>query len=104
MSDQRCVMCSKPIDSEVMLPENQGPMHVHCWVSWMQSSERGHDGSCKIDECPDDATHKVVFNPVGQERRIEEYCKDHAELAAQDARDDPYGDLFLGPVAMEEDQ
>lgn len=56
--------------------------------------------ACEIHECPDPATHFVVYNPVGQDRRREYYCEGHAELAAEDARDDPMGDLFLGPEPL----
>lgn len=57
--------------------------------------------SCRFDECPRDATHLVVYNPVGRERRSEHYCERHAEQAAADARHDPDGDLFLGPKPIE---
>jgi len=58
-------------------------------------------GDCRFAECPDEATHLVVFNPVGSERQREEYCEAHAELAAEDAKKEPGGDLFLGPVPID---
>lgn len=57
---------------------------------------------CRIDECDREVTHKIVYNPAGGERRTEYYCRDHAELAAEDVKDDEYGDLFLGPVEIGE--
>lgn len=57
---------------------------------------------CRLDACPRDATHLVVYNPVGRARRSEYYCEHHAEHAAAEAEHDPDGDLFLGPKPLED--
>lgn len=57
---------------------------------------------CKVAECPRPATHKVVFNPVGEPRVTEYYCEAHAEEAADMAKEGEHGDLFLGPVELDE--
>lgn len=58
-------------------------------------------GDCDLRECPDDATHLVVYNPVGGERYPERYCEIHAEMAAEDAREEDAEDLFYGPAEIE---
>jgi len=39
MSDHRtdtaCVVCGDEIEGDVMIPENDGPMHPSCWVDWV---------------------------------------------------------------------
>lgn len=54
-------------------------------------------GDCRFAECPNNATHLVVYNPIGGERISEYYCESHAESAADEAERDVAGDLFLGP-------
>lgn len=58
-------------------------------------------GDCQIGECPNESTHVVVYNPVGRERWSEYYCEAHAELAADEAREDPDGELFYGPAVLD---
>lgn len=53
--------------------------------------------SCEREECPNEATHVVIYNPVGHERSTKYYCETHAEVAADEAINDRTGDLFLGP-------
>ncbi len=57
--------------------------------------------SCDLHECPREATHKVVWNPVGYERYSEYYCEPYAEVAAEEAEKDESGDLFLSPTPIE---
>lgn len=64
-------------------------------------NEIGERGDCRFDICPRSATHLVVYNPVGQQRRSEYYCEEHAEHAASEAKRDEAGDLFLGPEPIE---
>lgn len=59
-------------------------------------------GDCQEATCPEDATHLVVWNPVHEDRQKERYCERHAELAAKAAKEDTAGDLFYGPVEIEE--
>lgn len=59
--------------------------------------------NCRFDECPNSATHLVVYNPVGEKRRSEYYCAEHAQKAAREAAQDEAGDLFLGPKPIEAD-
>lgn len=73
---------------------------VHC-MSCGATDSSEPIGDCEIGECPRDATHLVVYNPVGSDRRSEYYCETHAELAAEDAREDEVGDLFYGPAEIE---
>lgn len=58
-------------------------------------------GGCGLAECPRDPTHMVVYNPVRDDRRTEVYCETHAELAAEEAKNDPAGELYLGPQELE---
>lgn len=58
-------------------------------------------GDCEIGECPRDATHLIVFNPVRSEERTEIYCEDHADVAADEALDDPAGELYIGPTPID---
>ncbi|UHQ98103.1 hypothetical protein HYG81_21180 (plasmid) [Natrinema zhouii] len=57
--------------------------------------------SCEREECPNKATHVVIYNPVGDERSTKYYCETHAKVAADEAVNDSAGDLFLGPVPFE---
>lgn len=59
-------------------------------------------GDCRFDDCAEDATHYVVWNPVQGDRQVEEYCEGHAEVAAEDAKNDTAGDLFYGPAPIED--
>lgn len=57
--------------------------------------------SCDLHECSREATHKVIYNPVGGPRSTEYYCETHAEVAAEEAELDEGGDLFFGPEPLE---
>lgn len=57
--------------------------------------------SCEREECPNEGTHVVIYNPVGHERLTKYYCETHAEAAANEAVNGSAGDLFLGPKPFE---
>jgi hypothetical protein len=57
-------------------------------------------GDCEHSPCPRDSTHLVVYNAVQGSRRTERYCETHADLAAEEAERDKFGDLFMGPVEI----
>jgi len=33
-----CVECGEEIEGDVMIPEEDGPMHTECWKDWMKDS------------------------------------------------------------------
>lgn len=64
-------------------------------------AEVNGDG-CRLMECPQDATHGVLYKPEGMQPIVEKYCQRHAELAAEDAENEPHGRLLDGPAPVEE--
>jgi len=34
-SEFRCIVCEQTIDGDVMIPEDDGPMHIDCFLEWV---------------------------------------------------------------------
>lgn len=61
-------------------------------------------GDCEIGECPREATHVIVYNPVRGAKQTEVYCEPHVDAAAEEALDDPAGELYLGPAPIDKQE